>query len=1359
MSIRRQIRSLCYWAAFLCCAGFGGPLQANPSGLTVVSGSATAKTSGSQLNVTVSSSAILNWSSFNIMSGETTSFLQPSAHSIVLNEIGGANPSKIWGTLTANGTVILANASGFYFGPNSMIKVGGNFIATTTPLLPDCGIGSSWTFTGMPPLASIVNYGQIAAGSGRGLYLIAEQIDNEGSLSAPGGQVGLYVGKSVLLSERPDGRGVSATVQIPAGTVDNNGKITANAGEIALNAQVVNQNGIIQADSVQNKNGVISLVASDQLNLGASSQILARGDDSPGGSPGGSVTLRSGNTFSDSVGSQITTTGGAQGGNGGNVEISARNILSLNSSMNAAANAGWLGGQLLLDPSSITLSTSGSGSAGNGTVDYNDGSGALTLNVNTAFANMNFSQITLQATGDITLAASTVWNLSTSTKETTGTLTLQAGGDIVFGNKSEILDANDWSVNLQAGVSFPGGTVQSGTGNIFLNGGSGGTGNGTVQTAAGSITMTAGESIEVASGAIRTTGGGSINLNALAGDINGGTGNVGYTLSGQYGYTVGASPTAPPLVGGIATTAGGDVTLTAGDDIICSPNSKVNSGQTPGASGAYSSSPASEPGNVTLTAGNEVMGNFTVANGTGTILAGASVQSGQPPQILNANATIGTSTAPVTLSLIDGSWNVFSGGNIYISQVYNPNGTYNANSLGVNFLGAPNGAFTGNIGNPTVPASITFLFNYAPNAAANLWAGDGITLTGASLPKDNNAEMDPVYPPVLTLNAGAGGIAVNTTICLYPSSQGGLQITTRDGGNLSGTQQQTTLTGIVMSDSGLPGYSTFLSGHALTPLYENNPNPVTLNISGDIDSFGLTVPTFAQITVAGNTYNFGFLGQNVSPLQTTFINVGGNVTYRGDQTGVSLTDPLPASMFSPTLSGDPAATSLLSYNATTGTLTYIGQMTEAELTYLLNPTVVVLNSGGQPQLNPDGTPVTKPLTLDATQQAAIQALYTASQNATLGDQGLALAGPGQFNISAASMDLGVSGGISVLAPDSALAAISPYGAGLNINLSGNLEMTATKIANNGLLGNINVTSGGTLDVGGEFTPYGDPNSPKGIFTTSGGNISVSAQGDVNIDGSRIAAYNGGNITVFSRSGNVNAGTGGSGFVNVTAEQLNGTTGQLSTISESIPGSGILATTLFGSDAQLGNITVNTPDGSINASLGGIIQIAFNGANSHDNFIALTAGQNINASGSGVIGSNIRLKAGGDITGLVVGTQSVNINSQQNVAVTVVSAGNVDISASGSVTGLVIGGSGVNVSGESITAALESTSVTTTGNASGANTGVPQSNVAHDNTTVMEDTSTNVTRFAQQSIGDNKKDKPITLTQRTGRVTVILPAIK
>jgi filamentous hemagglutinin family protein len=1341
MILRQKIRSLACCATFLFCAAPVGSLQANPLGMTVVSGSATQRVNGPQLNITVSPAAVLNWSSFNILSGETTSFLQPSVNSIVLNNIGGANPSKIWGTLTANGTVILANANGFYFGPNSMIKVGGDFVATTTPLPPDYGIGSSWTFTGMPPLAGIVNYGQIAAGSGHGLYLIAEQINNQGSLSAPNGQVGLYAGENVLLSERPDGRGVSANVQIPAGSVDNGGKITANAGEVALNARVVNQNGMIQADSVQNQDGVISLVASDQLILGASSQILARGDGSAGGSPGGSVTLRSGNTFSDSVGSQIITAGGAQGGNGGNIEISAPNILSLNSSMSAAADAGWLGGQLLLDPASITLSTSGTGSAGTGTVAYNSGSGGLTLNVNSAFASMSFSQINLQATGDITLASGTVWNLSASTKETTGQLLLQAGADIVFGNNSEILDANNWSVNLQAGVSFPGVTVQSGTGNIYLNGGSGGTHGGSVQTATGSITMTAGESIEVGSGGIRTTGGASIDLTSLAGDINAGTGNGGYLFS-LFGYSV--SPTA----GGIATAAGGDVTLTAGNDIISTPT--ATTGQAPGASGAY----GSEPGNVTLTAGNEVLGNFTVANGTGTILAGVQLPSGQPPQILNANASIGTSSTPASLSLINGSWNLWSGGNIYVSEVRNPNGTFNSSKLGV-----PNGEFIGNVGNPTVPSSTSFLFDYAANAAANFWAGNGITLTGANLPRiaGENEDMPPVYPPMLTLNAGAGGITVNNMIILYPSSQGGLQIATRDGGDLSGTQQQITLTGIVMSDSGLPGFATFLQGHALTPLYEDNPNPVTLNISGDIDSFGLTTPTFAQVTVAGNTYNFGFSGQNVSPLQTTFINVGGNITYRGDQTSVSLTDPLPSSMF--TLSGDPAVTGLLSYSASTGTLTYIGQMTAAALSYLLNPTQVVLNSLGLPELNLDGTPVTKPLTLDSTQQAAIQALFAASQNATLGDQGLALAGPGQFNITAQSMDLGISGGISVLAPDAALAAISPYGANLNVTLGGNLEMTATKIANEGLLGNIELTANGSLDVGGEFTPYGDPNAPKGIFTTSGGNISVSAEGDVNIHGSRIAAYDGGNVTVFSQTGDVNAGTGALGYVTLVAEQLDPKTGQLITIPATIPGSGILATTVAGSDAQLGNITVNALEGSINASLGGIIQIALNGADSRKSFIDLTAGANINATGSGVIGSNIRLKAGGDITGVVVGSESVNINSQQNVAVTVFSGGNVEINASGSVSGTVIGGGSVNVSGDSITASLVSSSVTTSGDVTGATTGAPQSNVAHDNAPIMEGTGTNVTQQAQQLFADNKKERPITLSQKTGRVTVILPGQK
>src|SRR5215469_52923 len=259
---------------------------ANPQGMTVVAGSATAHSSGSQLTVTASQGAFLDWRTFNIQSGETTTFIQPSPGSIVLNRISDSGPSQIWGNLNANGTVILANAHGFYFGPNSMIKVGGSFIATTAPITPDLGAGASWQLTGMPPLASIVNYGKVEVGPNQSLFLIAEHLENHGELKAPGGSIGLAAGQEVLLSERPDGRGLSATVKLPAGSVDNTGTIVADAGTIALHAQVVNQSGIIQADSVKQQNGVIELVASDEVNLGATSQLIARGDDSLTGSSG-----------------------------------------------------------------------------------------------------------------------------------------------------------------------------------------------------------------------------------------------------------------------------------------------------------------------------------------------------------------------------------------------------------------------------------------------------------------------------------------------------------------------------------------------------------------------------------------------------------------------------------------------------------------------------------------------------------------------------------------------------------------------------------------------------------------------------------------------------------------------------------------------------------------------------------------------------------------------------------------------------------------------------------------------------------------------------------------------------------------
>jgi hypothetical protein len=464
--------------------------------------------------------------------------------------------------------------------------------------------------------------------------------------------------------------------------------------------------------------------------------------------------------------------------------------------------------------------------------------------------------------------------------------------------------------------------------------------------------------------------------------------------------------------------------------------------------------------------------------------------------------------------------------------------------------------------------------------------------------------------------------------------------------------------------------------------------------------------------------------------------------------------PLPAALFKPAVSADPEVANKLSYDAATDTLNFIGQMTATEETFLLNPSVITYVNGKQ---------VTTPLPMDATQQAEVASLYAASQRASLGDQGLLLAGAGQFDITAHNIDLGVSGGISVIAPGAPLAAISPFGASINVQASGNLDMTSTIIANESLRGSIQVDVGGTLDVGGEYTLFGDPNAPKGIFTTSGGGISVKAVGDVNVDGSRIATYNGGNIDIESETGDVNAGSGGSGYVSMTALELGRlslSSGQLITLAASIPGSGVLATTLPGSTAStVGNISIETPEGSVNASLGGIIQLAYNNASTLNNFIEVDAGHNINASGSGIIGSNIKLDAGGDVTGLIVGTGTVQVNAVQNIGAIAVGGAGVSESAGGTVSGTIIGPS-VSVSGESISAALVGTSVSASGNTSGAREGVPQSNVAKEEAIVAEDASQTTAQAGNPDDNDldpkKKRGGLPRLARTVGRVTVILP---
>ena len=172
-------------ATFAAWCGFAGAQAwGDPAGFSVVAGSANLEQGGAHSRISASDGAFLQWPSFDIRPGESLTFEQPSAASVVWNRVDGTLPSSIHGRLEANGVVVLSNQNGFLFGTQSYVRAAG-LVITTAPLSADpVGVGAGWTFAGAPPSAPIVNYGRLETTSGGSLFLIARKVENHGSLEA-----------------------------------------------------------------------------------------------------------------------------------------------------------------------------------------------------------------------------------------------------------------------------------------------------------------------------------------------------------------------------------------------------------------------------------------------------------------------------------------------------------------------------------------------------------------------------------------------------------------------------------------------------------------------------------------------------------------------------------------------------------------------------------------------------------------------------------------------------------------------------------------------------------------------------------------------------------------------------------------------------------------------------------------------------------------------------------------------------------------------------------------------------------------------------------------------------------------------
>ncbi len=232
--------------------------------------------------------AIIDWNTFNIGSGSEVRFVQPSASSAALNRIFGLDPSIIQGRLTANGQVYLLNQNGILFDRGAQVDVN-TLVASTLNITQEqflAGLISGLdrpAFSGTSPGSSILvgAFGPSDAGApvlranaGGSILLFAPRVENNGVITAPGGQVILASGNRVFLASNDPAdfsmRGLLVEVQAGTGDVNlssliaNRGQVSADQGNVTLAGLAINQTGRVSASTALLLNGSVYLQAREK---------------------------------------------------------------------------------------------------------------------------------------------------------------------------------------------------------------------------------------------------------------------------------------------------------------------------------------------------------------------------------------------------------------------------------------------------------------------------------------------------------------------------------------------------------------------------------------------------------------------------------------------------------------------------------------------------------------------------------------------------------------------------------------------------------------------------------------------------------------------------------------------------------------------------------------------------------------------------------------------------------------------------------------------------------------------------------------------------------------------------------------
>ena len=264
---------------------------AAPTGGHISAGDASIAQHGKITNIQQNSQkAAINWQTFGIKADETVNFKQPNAQAVILNRVIGNEKSVIDGAMNANGKVFISNPNGMIIGKNAQINVGA-LLATTAKIKDQDFMNGLFKFD--QATGDITQLGDIKVPTGGVVALIAPIVANKGNITAPQGKVLLASAEQFSIT-LPDNGQFAYTLDRGTlqGLVDNGGAILADGGHVILTAKgtdavkksLIKHTGKIEANTVQNKNGVIELLGDlDNTRLEASGSLKAEAEQGDGG--------------------------------------------------------------------------------------------------------------------------------------------------------------------------------------------------------------------------------------------------------------------------------------------------------------------------------------------------------------------------------------------------------------------------------------------------------------------------------------------------------------------------------------------------------------------------------------------------------------------------------------------------------------------------------------------------------------------------------------------------------------------------------------------------------------------------------------------------------------------------------------------------------------------------------------------------------------------------------------------------------------------------------------------------------------------------------------------------------------------